>query len=177
MLLTGRESLRVGNLVGAVMLCLLSSCGEDRAALLPPDGTKAVRVEAAVRAIALVSNVPPKLGETHSDPRARAIVTWGREAVPYLVDQLTNAAPSLAVDLFPLAVGDLAHRFLCEIYGEDFLWPLQGSQPPTGHGLWRRDYHDFVEDEGGRKRLQTMWVERLRTTERDTRKTSSKATD
>lgn len=116
--------------------------------------------EIVLENLPLIQDIPPKIGEPTSDRHALAILLRGREASPFLINSLTNALQSRVVDGFQYAVGDLAHRLLCEIYRKPFLWPVANAEPVGGHPqVSFQDYLALVNSPSGREKLRALWVE------------------
>ena len=114
-------------------------------------------IRTIVDRIELIEGLPPKRGAPQTDPNAAAIVALGYTAGPFLVDRLTDAAPSKVVYEFQYAIGDVALFLLNEIY-KPAGWPFpDGSEKlREQHGDYR-DYVNFVDAPGARKRLQDSW--------------------
>ncbi|MBM3846722.1 MAG: hypothetical protein FJ405_10630 [Verrucomicrobia bacterium] len=107
----------------------------------------------------LIEGVPPKIGEPHFDRHALAILSEGKLAAPFLMESVTNASPSRVIHIFEYAIGDLAHRLLCEIYHKPFLWPVAEAKPIGDHPeVSFLDYLAFVNSPGGREKLRFLWL-------------------
>jgi hypothetical protein len=116
-------------------------------------------IQKVVEGISLIGGLPPKSGESQTDPRAIAIMSFGRKAAPYLVAKLTDTSLSRVVYAFPYTIGDLALALLVEIYQPQG-WPFPDDriESPETYGDYR-DYVAFVNSPGSRDRLQKAWQE------------------
>ncbi len=119
--------------------------------------TSAQTARRIVDQIGLIQGMPPKLGEPQTDPHAVAIVELGKAAGPLLAEKLTDNSPSHVANLYRSAIGDVALALLTEIY-KPASWPFpDGSfQLPVTYGDYR-DYVEFVNSPGARKRLRRCW--------------------
>lgn len=112
--------------------------------------------------LSLVEMINPKSGGLEADPVVAKVLTAGTNATPFLIEHIIDDTLARVGDGFQYRVGDLAHRLLCDIYHQDFLWPVANATPIGGHpqATWQ-DYLALVGEPGGRKKLQQMWKDRI----------------
>jgi hypothetical protein len=145
-------------------LCCVVGCGEptkvkNPANSLPPQNESSAFVSADLGSIEMIN---PKSGGPEADPVVAKVLAAGTNATPFLIEKLLDGAPSRVGDLFQYRIGDIAHRLLCDIYHQDFLWPIANVTPSGGTTqLTWQDYLAFVEAPGGRRKLQRMWKDRI----------------
>jgi hypothetical protein len=152
-----KQGWRKAYVTAAAIVVVAGAC-----VIILSSGTHATTAEGILRYLQQVKDIPPKIGEPQFDKSAEAIIEKGTTAGPVLVNQITNDSPSRVVDCFQYKIGDVAHRLLCELYKEPFLWPLEGRQPlDPGHGLSFMDYQRFVSGSEGREKLRELWQSRI----------------
>jgi len=109
---------------------LMASCSRN---------SQPTTAEQVLRELKKVEYIPAKMGEPQADKSAKTLLEKGTMVAPLLVSHITNDGPSRVFELFEYKIGDVAHRLLCELYKEPFLWPLEGRQPldpATVSRLW-----------------------------------------
>lgn len=161
-------SLRLVLFAALAVLACVFGCSESKDELRPEHeaSTSGMPVSFSGTDLALIQGIGPKIGEAGSvgDPVVKRILAAGTNATPFLVEMLTNDSPSQVYDVIQYYIGDVAHRLLCDIYGQQFLWPVAGATPAGGYPeVTLQDYMVFVHAQGGREKLQSLWRERLKT--------------
>jgi hypothetical protein len=139
------------------LLAMSTAALSQQAAAPKRAAPSAKTVRRIVDEIGLIQGMPPKSGEPQTDPHARAIMELGKAAGPGLAEKLTDTSPSQVANLYRSAIGDVALVLLTEIYKPPS-WPFpDGSfKLPEKYGDYR-DYVEFVNSHGARKRLQRSW--------------------
>jgi len=166
--MTRFASLRLDLFAAVAVLACVFGCSESKDEFRPAHeaSTNGLAVSSSGTDLALIRGIGPKIGEAGSvdDPVVRRILAAGTNATPFLLEMLTNDSPSQVYDVFQYYIGDIAHRLLCDIYGQQFLWPVAGATPVGGYPeVTFQDYMVFVHAQGGRTKLQSLWRERLKT--------------
>jgi len=116
-------------------------------------------VTQAVENISLIEDIPPKRRQHHTDQHAAAIVSFGKQAGPLLVDKILNDKPSKYFYAFQFTIGDIADSLLVDIYGQDPSSTLIRRKPPVDptQGYMYYDYVALVSSRKGREELQAAW--------------------
>ena len=146
--------------VSSLIVGLLAMCAaalSQQTAAPTRAATSAQTIRRIVDGIGLIQGMPPKSGEPQTDPHALAIIQLGKVAGPLLVEKLTDTSPSQVAYLYRSAIGDVALALLTEIYKPPS-WPFPDAsfKLPEKYGDYR-DYLEFVNSPGGRKRLRGSW--------------------
>ncbi len=111
----------------------------------------------AVHQLNRVRELPDKAGQSFSDPHAKAVLAFGRQAAPYLVQAIPDTTPTGTSQFFVYTVGDVAVVLLIEIYRVP-TWPFPSTEQsvPVGTGDFR-DYVAFMGSTDNRQRLKQAW--------------------
>lgn len=148
---------------GACFLTVVFSvCGCDKAKKVGRTSQPDAVTGFAGADLGSIRMINPKAGGPERDPVVAEVLAAGTNATPFLLEMITNGSPSQVYDFFHYEIGDVAHRLLCDIYSQNFLWPVaEGMRTEGNREVTIQDYMAFAHAPGGRQKLQRMWKEYL----------------